>query len=199
MKNRNLIENEFNEMLMTQEFLLKFRGDNEIILIGAPSGRLGARLALAVVGIVLVSYCLVTGNNMGGNYNTVVIGGSLLGLILASTPFVSFYSHKYFKVYISRQLKQVSITSGVSSPDKRIDFSNIDFLQLKHLQIDDLISGTETESGVSYMHTFMASSNGKSVELFSLTSHDEAFKKFVDKFGEFLSGFMEKELKLIRA
>lgn len=201
-KKRHVIESEFNEKLASQEFMLKFMGDNEIVLIGAPTGRLRSRIIISVIGIALVSFCLITGNNSGGNYNnSFIIGGSLLGLILASTPFVSFYSRKYFKIYISNQLKQISITSGVSSPDKRIDFSNIDFLQLKHLQIDDLISGTDAEgiSTVSYLHTFMAVSNGKSVELFTLASQDKSYKDFVDKFGDFLSGFIGKELRLIRA
>jgi len=192
------LEKEFNEQLNKQEFLLKFRGDNELILIGAPSGQLKSRIGVAIVGLALVSFCLISGGNAGKN-TTLMIGGSLLGLILASTPFISFYSRKFYRVLISNRIKQISITSGVSSPDKRLDFANIDHLILKHLQIDDLVSGTETANNISYMHTFMAVSGTKQVELFTLLSSDEEFKKFVEKFGLFLSSFIDKELKIIVA
>lgn len=198
MKKRSQLENDFNEKLASQEFLIKFRGDNEITITGAPVGGLTSRLGISTVGIALVTFCLIIGGDNGYN-GTFVIGGSLLGLIIASTPFISFYTRKYYKVYISNRLKQISIMSGVSSPDKRIDFSNIDYLQLKHLQIDDLISGSETESAPSYMHTFMAVCNNKPVELFTLTSQDDDYQKFVSEFGTFLSSFIDKELKVVRA
>jgi len=179
--------------------MLKFSDDNELTLIGAPSGQLKSRIAISIIGIMLVTFCLITGNSDGRMNTTFVIGGSLLGLILASTPFISFYSVKYFKINISRRIKQISISKGMNSIDTRIDFSNIDYVQLKNLQVDDLISGTEGIDNISFMHTFNVESNGKTVELFSLTSQDEKFRKFVEEFGDFLSTFIGKELKLIRA
>lgn len=197
MKKPSHLENKFNKKLSSQEFLLRFSGDNEIMLIGAPKGGLGSRLGISLVGIMLVTFCLVIGGH--NSYNaTFVIGGSLYGLIIASTPFVSFYSRKFYKVLISNRLKQISIMSGVSSPDKRIDFSNIDYIRLKHLQIDDLISGNEDIVTPSFLHTFMVVCNDKPTELFSLTSKDVEFQNFVNEFGTFLSSFIGKELKLVR-
>jgi len=196
---RYLLESDFNEKLNQQEYMLKFSGDSEIMMIGAPSGKLRSRIAISIVGILLVTFCLITGNSDGRMNTTFVIGGSLLGLILTCTPFISFYSRKYFKINISRRLRQISINKRINAPDLRIDFSNIDGIQLKNLQVDDLISGTDGVDNISFMHTFNVMSNGKVIELFSLTSQDEAFYNFVEEFGDFLSSFIGKELKVIRA
>lgn len=198
---RHHLETEFNEQLIEHEFLFKFRGDNEIILIGAPSGNIWSRVAISVVGVILVTFFLISGHFQGDNYNTTfVIGGCLLGLILTCTPFISFYSRKFYRILISQRIKQISVRSGVSSPDRRVDFPNIDRLLLKHLQIDDLISGKEDAPiTFSYMHTLFVETQGKQKELFSLTSSDEEFKIFVEKLAFFLADFIDKELKIVNA
>ena len=169
------------------------------MIIGAPTGQLGTRIVISLLGIALVTFCLITGESEGNVNSSFIIGGSLLGLILTSTPFISFYSRKNFRILVSRKLRQISITKRIYSPDQRIDFSNIEFLQLKHLQVDDLISGSIDDNAISFMHTFSAVSESTITDLFSLTSEDDDMKAFVEQFGIFLANFAGKELKLLKA
>ncbi len=192
MKKRHLLENEFNELLKDHEFMIKFKGDNEITIIGAPTNNFISRCLLSVSGVALVTYCLVMGAQ---EENTVLIGGALLGLIFTATPFLSFYSKKYFKVLFSRQLKQINIMNSATGPYKRIDFSNIDFFQFKRVEVDDFVS-PDLEIPVTYSYVLIASCVDKQVELFSIDSQDRSIEAFTNKFGEFLTEFTHKPMKL---
>ncbi len=185
MKTRQVVENEFNEMLSEYELLLKFRGDNEITLIGAPTNNFTSRIILSIIGVLLVSYCLIKGSE---EENTVLIGGALLGLILTATPFISFYSKKYFKIMFSRQTKQINIMTNFSGPYKRIDFSNIDHFKFKRVEVDDFVS-PDIEIPVTYNYTFIASTQGKEVDLFIIDSKDRSIEKFTEKFSDFIHDF----------
>jgi hypothetical protein len=181
------LENEFNKLLKEHEFMVKFRGDNEITLIGAPTNNFVSRCIMSFGGIILVSYCLIQASK---HESTLVIGGALLGLIFAATPFLSFYSKKYFKILFSRQLKQINIMNGAIGPYKRIDFSNIDHFQFKRVEVDDFVS-PDLEIPVTYKYALIAKTNGKEVALFSIDSDTRDIEEFTNKFGEFLSDFTD--------
>ena len=188
MQKRLHLENQFNDLLKEHEFMVKFRGDNEITLIGAPSSNLISRSIMSICGIILVSYCLIQASE---HESTFVIGGALLGLIFAATPFLSFYSKKYFKVLFSRQLKQINIMNGAVGPYKRIDFSNIDNFQFKRVEVDDFVS-PDLEIPVTYKYAFIAKTNDKEIDLFSIDSDTRDIEEFTIKFGEFISDFTGK-------
>lgn len=185
MKKRQVVENEFNEMLSKYELLLKFRGDNEVTIIGAPTNNFISRIILSMVGVLLVSYCLIKGSEED---NTVLIGGALLGLILTATPFISFYSRKYFKIMFSRQTRQINIMTNFSGPYKRIDFSNIDSFGFKKIEVDDFVS-PDIEIPVTYNYTLIANVQGKEVHLFSIDSKDRSVEQFTKKFSQFIHDF----------
>lgn len=196
MKKRIHLEQHFNKHLEGQELIVKFIGENEFVLIGAPTNNLKSRILLCLAGIALVSITLITGFDPITKYhNAFVISGSLTGLIMACTPFISFYSKKNFKIVFSRKLRRLSIEKGIS-PDKRIDFSNVDFLQVKLHVEDDLVSGVEVIQ--NYSHEFLAVNQGVVKELFILYSSEKGFDEFVKEFAEFVATFMGKELKLAR-
>ena len=188
MKKRQLLEDEFNEMLEGHELMIKFRGDNELTLIGAPTNNFMSRVLLSFSGILLVSYCLITGAQHG---NTVLIGGALLGIIFTATPFLSFYSKKYFKVLFSRQTKQINIVSSATGPYKRIDFSSIDAFRFKRVEVDDFVS-PDLEIPVTYNYTFSVLIEDKEIDIFSIDSKNRDIEKFTDKFNEFISEFASK-------
>lgn len=188
MKKRQLLEDEFNEMLEGHELMIKFRGDNELTLIGAPTNNFMSRVLLSFSGILLVSYCLITGAQHG---NTVLIGGALLGIIFTATPFLSFYSKKYFKVLFSRQTKQINIVSSATGPYKRIDFSSIDAFRFKRVEVDDFVS-PDLEIPVTYNYTFSVLIEDKEIDIFSIDSKNRDIEKFTDKFNEFISQFASK-------
>ena len=190
MKKRKILENEFNELLAEHELMLKFRGDNELTVIGAPSDNFIGRILLSIVGVIMVSYCLIKGSS---GSNTVLIGGALLGLIFTATPFISFYSKKYFKVLFSRQLQQINIMRSAIGPYKRIDFSHIDSFTFKRIEVDDFVS-PDIEIPVTYQYGFFALVDGKEQELFSIDSKDTSIEAFTNKFGEFISEFAEKPI-----
>lgn len=192
MKKRQLLEDEFNKMLHEHELMLKFRGDNELTIIGAPTNNFISRTLLFFAGIGLVSYCLILGRSEG---NTVFIGGALLGLIFTATPFLSFYSKKYFKVLLSRQMKQINIINSATGPYKRIDFSNIDSFMFKRREVDDFVS-PDLEIPVTYNYTFSASVNGKNKDIFSIDAKDKSIEAFTKKFSHFIEGFTEKAVKV---
>lgn len=194
MKKRNELESKFNSDLQDQELLLKFMGDNEFVIIGTPRGNMLSRILLSAGGISLVTVCLV-GTDTSIN-PTVSIGGSLLGLIMAGTPFLSFYSKKYFKIYFSKKLRQVWIEKGLSRREKRIDFSNIDYIEYKKMELDDLVSG-DTVRAISYQYGFSIIANRKSIELFSIVSKDASLDSFVSDFAFFLSQFTNKETRAL--
>ncbi len=185
MKKRQLVENEFNEMLSEFELLLKFRGDNEVTIIGVPTDNFISRIILSIIGVLLVSYCLIKGSE---EENTVLIGGALLGLIFTATPFISFYSKKYFKIMFSKQTKQINIMTNFSGPYKRIDFSNIDSFRFKKVEVDDFVS-PDIEIPVTYNYTFIANVEGKEVHLFTIDSKDRSVEKFTEKFSQFIHEF----------
>ncbi|HNP18718.1 MAG TPA: hypothetical protein PKL31_09815 [Fulvivirga sp.] len=191
MKKRHLLENEFNELLKDHEFMIKFKGDNEMTIIGAPTNNFISRCLLSVSGVILVTYCLVMGAQ---EENTVLIGGALLGLIFTATPFLSFYSKKYFKVLFSRQLKQINIMNSATGPYKRIDFSSIDYFQFKRVEVDDFVS-PDLEIPVTYSYVLIASCVDRQVELFSIDSQDRSIEGFTNKFGDFLTEFTRKPMK----
>ncbi len=188
MKKRQLLEDEFNKMLEEHEYLVKFKGDNEITIIGAPSNNFLSRILLSSVGVLLVTYCLIVGNS---RENTLVIGGALLGLIIAATPFLSFYSKKYFKVLFSRQLKQINIMNSPIGSYKRIDFSNIDKFRFKRVEVDDFVS-PDLEIPITYNYALTALSGEKEIELFSIDSKYRDVEVFTNKFGQFISDLTEK-------
>ncbi|QSE95939.1 hypothetical protein [Fulvivirga lutea] len=191
MKKRRILEEEFNDMLEEHELMVKFRGDNEITIIGAPTNNFISRMLLSFSGVALVSYCLILGAEEG---STVVIGGALLGLIFTATPFLSFYSKKHFKVLFSRQTKQINIISNATGPYKRIDFSNIDSFKFKRVEVDDFVS-PDIEIPVTYNYTFTALSEGKEIDLFAIHSKDKSIEAFTNKFSDFMEGFTEKTVK----
>lgn len=188
MKKRQLLEDEFNKMLEEHEYMVKFRGDNEITIIGAPSNNFMSRILLSACGVLLVTYCLIMGNT---TENTLAIGGALLGLIFAATPFLSFYSKKYFKVLFSRQLKQINIMNSPTGPYKRLDFSHIDKFRFKRVEVDDFVS-PDLEIPVTYNYALSAISGDKEIDLFSIDSKYRDVEKFTDKFGQFISDFTGK-------
>ncbi len=190
MKKRQQLEDEFNSMLTEHEFMLKFKGDNEITIIGAPINHVFSRLILSVSGVILVTYCLILGTQYN---NTFVIGGALLGLIFAATPFISFYSKKYFKVLFSRKLQQINVMTGAVGPYKRIDFSNIDKFQFKRVEVDDFVS-PDLEIPVTYNYVLSAWCGDKEIELFSIDSKYRTIENFTKKFGAFLSDFTGKPI-----
>jgi hypothetical protein len=191
MKKRHLLENEFNELLKDHEYMIKFNGDNEVTIIGAPKKNLVSLLLLSISGVGLVTYCLVMGSKHG---NTVLIGGALLGLIITATPFLSFYSKKYFKVLFSRQLKQINIVNSATGPYKRIDFSNIDYFHFKRVEVDDFVS-PDLEIPVTYSYVLSAWCMKKEIKLFSIDSQDRSIEAFTNKFGLFLTDFTLKPIK----
>ncbi|MEQ8925466.1 MAG: hypothetical protein RLO81_06605 [Fulvivirga sp.] len=192
MKKRQILEEEFNDMLRDHELMVKFRGDNELTIIGAPTNNFISRMLLSFSGVALVSYCLILGAQQG---NTVVIGGALLGLIFTATPFLSFYSKKHFKVLFSRQTKQINIISNATGPYRRIDFSNIDGFKFKRVEVDDFVS-PDIEIPVTYNYTFSALTEGKEIDLFAIDSKDKTIEGFTNKFGGFIKGFTEKPVKV---
>ncbi|MEL7006526.1 MAG: hypothetical protein AAFN93_27955 [Bacteroidota bacterium] len=192
MKKRKELEKQFNEILAQHELILRFNGDNEITITGAPKVNLASRLVISVLGILLVSACLVIGQQEG-LYNTMVIGGSLLGLILITTPFINFYSKKFFEIFISRRVKQINITRGIARPYKRIDFSDIDAVFLKKEKDDDFINPEEGNL-VSWQYTFGTYSRLKSTNLIKLESEGENEIQFVEEFGQFLADFIKTKL-----
>ncbi len=193
MKKRKELEKQFNETLAQHELLLQFNGDNEMTITGAPKNNLLTRLFLSVFGIFLVSMCLVIGQQ-NGIFNTFVIGGCLLGLIMVCTPFITFYSKKYFQIFISKSIRQINITKGIAKPYKRIDFSNIDAIIIKKEEEDDFINPEEGNQ-VSWQYTFGVCSGSQVNDLIKLNSQDETLNKFADEFGLFLSTFLEKKLR----
>ena len=188
MKKRQLLEDEFNKMLKEHEYMVKFRGDNEITIIGAPSNNFISRILLSIGGVTLVTYCLIVGNS---SENTLVIGGALVGLIFAATPFLSFYSKKYFKVFFSKQLKQINIMNSPTGSYKRLDFSNIDKFRFKRVEVDDFVS-PDLEIPVTYNYVLTAISGEKEIELFSIDSRNRDVEIFTNKFGQFISDLTEK-------
>lgn len=191
MKKRQLLEDEFNEMLEGHELMIKFRGDNEITIIGAPTNNFMSRILLSFSGILLVTYCLILGPEQE---NTVVIGGALLGLIFTATPFLSFYSKKYFKVIFSRKTQQINIISNATGPYKRIDFSSIDAFRFKRVEVDDFVS-PDLEIPVTYNYTFSAQIEGKEIDIFSIDSKDREIENFTNKFNHFIGLFANKPVK----
>lgn len=189
-KARKLID-QFNVTLAKHEFLLKLNGDNELILTGAPTNNLLSRLFFSFTGIIIVTVCLITGIEGG---NTLVIGGCLLGLILTATPFISFYSKKSFKVYISRRLKQINIDHGMFNPYTRIDFSSIESVHVLKSEMADLAS-TDPNTPTIYTFSFCVVINDTDSRLISMSSSDTAIEKFAEEFSTFLASFMEKPLK----
>lgn len=188
MKKRQLLEDEFNKMLEEHEYMVKFRGDNEITVIGAPSNNFLSRILLSVSGVVLVTYCLILGSS---TENTLVIGGALLGLIFAATPFLSFYSKKYFKVLFSRQLKQINIMNSPTGPYKRVDFSSIDKFRFKRVEVDDFVS-PDLEIPITYNYALTAITGDKEIDLFAIDSKYRDIEVFTRKFGQFISDFTGK-------
>ncbi|MTI39916.1 hypothetical protein [Fulvivirga lutimaris] len=188
MKKRQLLEDEFNKMLEEHEYMVKFRGDNEITIIGAPSNNFVSRILLSASGVLLVTYCLIMGST---TENTLAIGGALLGLIFAATPFLSFYSKKYFKVLFSRQLQQINIMNSPTGPYKRLDFSNIDKFRFKRVEVDDFVS-PDLEIPVTYNYALTAISGDKEIDLFAIDSKYRDVEKFTNKFGQFISDFTGK-------
>ena len=192
MKKRQLLEDEFNDMLQEHELMLKFRGDNEFTLIGAPTNNFVSRTLLFFAGISMVTYCLIIGSS--GN-NTVFIGGALLGLIFTATPFLSFYSKKHFKVLLSKQTKQINIISNANGPYKRVDFSNIDSFRFKRVEVDDFVS-PDLEIPVTYNYTFSAQVDKKDVDIFFIESIDRSIETFTKKFSAFIEEFTKKKVTL---
>ena len=192
MKKRQLLEDEFNDMLQEHELMLKFRGDNEFTLIGAPTNNFVSRTLLFLAGISMVTYCLIIGSS--GN-NTVFIGGALLGLIFTATPFLSFYSKKHFKVLLSKQTKQINIISNANGPYKRVDFSNIDSFRFKRVEVDDFVS-PDLEIPVTYNYTFSAQVDKKDVDIFFIESKDRSIETFTKKFSAFIEEFTKKKVPL---
>lgn len=188
MKKRHQLEDAFNEMLKGHELIVKFNGDNEIVIIGAPVNNVTSRLLLSGFGVFLVSFCLIKSAEY---HNTVIIGGALLGLIFTATPFISFYSKKHFRVLISNRIKQVNIMKSALGPYTRIDFSNIDHFRFKRVEVDDFVS-PDLEIPVTYQYTLIASTEGREVELFTINSKFKHIEKFTEKFTEFLSKFTRK-------
>lgn len=191
MKKIRKLADQFNTILAKHEFLLRFNGNNELIISGAPTNNLLSRLFFSITGIILVTVCLVQGVENG---NTIVIGGCLLGLILTATPFISFHSKKSFKVYISRRMKQINIDHGTFHPYKRIDFSSIEAVYLSKTRTEDL-SSTNPDLPVIFNYSFSVMVKEKKVVLFSMTSPDPTILVFATDFNRFLAEFMEKPLK----
>lgn len=185
MKKRHLIESEFNSMLKPHELMVKFNGDNELTIIGAPTNNFISRLLLSFLGAILVGYCLIEGSKQD---STVLIGGALLGLIFTATPFISFYSSKYFKVMFSKRLKQINVMNNAIGPYKRIDFSNIDMFRFKRVEVDDFVS-PDLEIPVTYNYTFSANVNGKEIDLFAIDSKDRSIEQFTEKFKHYMQDF----------
>lgn len=194
MKKRKELEIRFNDTLAQHELLLRFKGDHELIITGAPKNNIFTRLTVSLTGIFLVMMCLVIGQQNGG-YNTFVIGGCLLGLIMSSAPFISFYSKKYFQVSISRSIRQINIVRGIAMPEKRIDFSDIDGVFIKKTRDDDFINAEEGNL-VSLQYTFGADSGLKTYELLKLDVENESLNEFSDEFASFLADFLEKKLSV---
>lgn len=192
MKKRQLLEDEFNGMLNKHELMLKFRGDNEFTLIGAPTNNFISRIILFFIGIGLVTYCLIVGSEEG---NTIFIGGALLGLIFSATPFLSFYSKKHFKVLLSRQTKQINIINNANGPYKRIDFSIIESFRFKRVEVDDFVS-PDLEIPVTYNYTFSALTDKKEIDIFYIDSQDRSIEVFTEKFSSFIEEFTEKKVRL---
>ena len=192
MKKRQLLEDEFNKMLNEHELMLKFRGDNEITIIGAPTNNFISRMLLFLAGIAMVTYCLTVGASEG---NTFFIGGALLGLIFSATPFLSFYSKKHFKVLLSKQTQQINIINNASGPYKRIDFSSIDSFRIRRIEVDDFVS-PDLDIPVTYNYTLSACVNNKYIDIFSIDSKDRSVEAFTQKFGEFLEEFTNKKVRV---
>ncbi|MEM8565965.1 MAG: hypothetical protein AAGF85_05855 [Bacteroidota bacterium] len=191
MKKIRKLADKFNITLSKHEFLLKLNGDNELIITGAPVNNLPSRLFFSFIGIILVTVCLITGIEDG---NTLIIGGCLLGLILTATPFISFYSKKSFKVYISKRIKQVNIDHGTFNPYTRMDFSSIEGIRVNKSEMADFAS-SDPKTPTIYSYSFCAVINGVDKILLSITTSDASISDFATEFGTFLSGFIEKPLK----
>lgn len=185
MKKRHLLESEFNDMLKKHELMVKFNGDNELTIIGAPTNNFISGIILSILGVALVSYCLIKGSEQE---NTVLIGGALLGLIFTATPFISFYSSKYFKVLFSKRMKQINVMNNAIGPYKRIDFSNIDMFRFKRVEVDDFVS-PDLEIPVTYNYTFSAKVDDKEIDLFAIDSKDKSIEKFTEKFQSYMQEF----------
>ena len=191
MKKIRKLSDKFNTTLAKHEFLLKFNGNNELIITGAPINNIASRLFFSATGIILVSTCLLTELKDG---NTLIIGGCLLGLILTATPFISFYSKKSFKVYVSRRVKQINIDHGMFNPYTRMDFSSIESVHVIKSETADL-AGSNPDLPTLFTYSFCVVINGIDKTLLSISSSDPAIPKFAKKFGEFLADFMKKPLK----
>ena len=85
--------------------------------------------------------------------------------------------------------------NSATGPYKRIDFSSIDFFQFKRVEVDDFVS-PDLEIPVTYSYVLIASCVDKKVELFSIDSQDRSIEAFTNKFGEFLTDFTHKPMKV---
>lgn len=185
------LEDDYNDILSKQEFILNFEGDHEIVITGAPKKNFLIRGLISLVGVAIVTACLIVGQQAN---STFAIGGSLLGLMIAATPFISFYSKKHFKIHISKTLRTVKIYSNIFSPYQRIDFSEITGFTLDRVEAEDFMIDMESNP-LGFQYTFIINQGNKSTNLFSLSAYDQSLDKFVENFSILLSEFIQTEFK----
>lgn len=195
MKKHHELEQKLNSTLAQHELFLKLHGEHELTITGAPKNNLRSQLFLCALGASIVFLCLIIGRQNGA-FNTFVIGGCLLGLIMVCSPFMSFYSKKYFQIYISRGTRQINVSKGIAKPYKRIDFSDIDAIFMKKDKDDDFINPEEGNL-VNYKYTFGVCSGADNFDLLKFDTENEELDEFADEFATLLSEFIGRELRVV--
>ena len=193
---RDELQKNFNEVLLNQEFRIKFWGDNEFEITRAPRGDMYKRLMLSFSGMLLVTVCLVTAGQIQALGSSVSIGGALLGIVLTGTPLIGFYSKSLFKISFSGKLQQLSIQRALASNVKHVNFSNINYIVYRKTELDEL-SMSEPGGGVACRYDFSLACKQGEVQLFSIKCADNTMDAFVADFAYFLSRFVDKESRAL--
>lgn len=188
------LELKFNEDLRDQELHFKFLSRNEFQIIGIPVASMRARLLFGTGGVVLVALCLIYSSHYSGAFfSSFSIAGSVVGLIMAGSPFLNFYSKKLFKIQFSNTDQQVTVERGLSHSARTIGFDEISYLQYRKIEMEDVYMESVP---VEYKFSLIRKT-GKPQELFTISATDRSMDAFVGDFVLFLSQFINKETRAL--
>lgn len=190
-KSRKYVEQRFNQILRKQELSLRIYNCKEITLYGFPERNFLSRSALTSSGILMLIITLSSSDGYESILtSTFSIGGTLLGIILALTPSISFYSKKNFKLHISQKTKCIRIKSGLLHWPEKFLFSQIDGIVYKKTVVRDLVDGSKT---FSYHYSLLL--KNKHIQLATLIFANSSMEAFTLEFAEFLGHLINKEVR----